>query len=58
VELYPYGARYLDLEVDVVHRAGEEPFLIDREKLAMVCRSGCISEELGKKALAVAEGLL
>lgn len=58
VELYPYGARYLDLEVDVVHRAGEEPFLIDREKLAMVCRSGCISEELGKKALAIAEGLL
>ena len=58
VELYPYGARYLDLEVDVIHRAGEKPFLIDREKLALVCRNGCISEELGTKALAVAEDLL
>lgn len=57
VELYPYGARYLDLEVDVVHRAGEEPLIIDQEKLALVCRSGCISEELGRKALAVAEDL-
>ena len=58
VELYPYGARYLDLEVDVVHRAGERPFLIDREKLALVCRNGCISEELARKVLAVAEQLL
>jgi probable ribonuclease FAU-1 len=58
VELYPYGARYLDLEVDVVHRAGEKPFMIDGEKLALVCRTGCISEELGNKALAVAEELL
>lgn len=58
VELYPYGARYLDLEVDVIHRAGEKPTLIDREKLALVCRQGSISEELGTKALAVAEDLL
>ena len=58
VELYPYGARYLDLEVDVIHRAGERPALIDREKLALACRNGYISEELGAKALAVAEELL
>jgi hypothetical protein len=58
VELYPFGARYLDLEVDVVHRAGQKPFLIDREKLAFLCRKGCISCDLEKKALAVAEDLL
>jgi probable ribonuclease FAU-1 len=58
VELYPYGARYLDLEVDVVSRAGEQSILIDREKLALLCRNGCISKELEKKALAVAEDIL
>lgn len=58
VELYPYGARYLDLEVDVVCRAGENPFLMDREKLALLTRSGCISTDLETKALAVAEELL
>jgi hypothetical protein len=58
VELYPYGARYLDLEVDVVYRTGEKPFLIDREKLALLCRNGGISGELERKALAVAEDLL
>ena len=58
VELYPYGARYLDLEADVVCRTGEKPFLIDREKLALLCRNGCISSDLEKKAAAVAEDLL
>jgi probable ribonuclease FAU-1 len=58
VELYPYGARYLDLEVDVVSRAGEQPFLIDCEKLALLCRNGCISQELERKALAVAREIL
>jgi hypothetical protein len=58
VELYPFGARYLDLEVDVVHRANQKPFLIDREKLSLLCRKGCISCDLEKKALAVAEDLL
>jgi len=58
VELYPFGARYLDLEVDVVHRAGQKPFLIDREKLSLLCRNGCISCDLERKAMAVAEDLL
>ena len=58
VELYPYGARYLDLEVDVVCRAGEKPFLLDREKLALLSRNGCISSDLETKALTVAEDLL
>ncbi len=58
VELYPYGARYLDLEVDLVHRRGEKPFLIDREKLALLSRNGSISTDLERKAMAVAEGLM
>lgn len=49
VELYPHGARYLDLEVDIIQRAGKtNP--IDREKLVLLCRNGCISQELGTKA--------
>ena len=58
VELYPYGARYLDLEADVVCRTGEKPFLIDREKLALLSRNGCISGDLEMQAAAVAEDLL
>jgi len=58
VELYPYGARYLDLEVDVVHRAGEKPFVIDREKLALLSRKGSISADLERKALQVAEHII
>jgi hypothetical protein len=58
VELYPYGARYLDLEVDVVCRAGEKPFLLDREKLGLLSRTGCISSDLEKKALQVADDVL
>lgn len=58
VELYPYGARYIDLEVDVIRRAGEEAFVIDREKLGILSRKGCISKELEAKALLVAEQIL
>lgn len=58
VEFYPYGARYMDLEVDVIRRAGEAPFLIDREKLGILAQQGCISEALETKALQVAENLL
>lgn len=58
VELYPHGARYVDLEVDVIRRAGEEPFLIDREKLGLLQKQGCISELLEARALSVAEELL
>lgn len=54
VELYPYGARYLDLEVDVVRRAGEGPFLIDQEKLNLLARRGAIGPLLMKKAMDVA----
>jgi len=58
VELYPYGARYVDLEVDVIRRAGEEAFLIDQEKLSLLVKDGCIGDRLAIKAMEVAESLL
>jgi hypothetical protein len=58
VEFYPYGARYVDLEVDVVRRAGEPPFMVDQEHLASLVDEGYIDEKLAKKALDVAEDLL
>jgi Ribonuclease G/E len=58
VEIYPHGARYVDLEVDVVRRAGDRPFLVDREKLARLLRDGAISSALEQRAMGVAEGLM
>ena len=46
VELYPYGGRYVDLELDVVRRAGEKPFLTDEEKFSMLARDGIIGTAL------------
>ncbi|MGC9196669.1 MAG: DUF402 domain-containing protein [Syntrophobacteraceae bacterium] len=57
-ELYPYGARYVDLEVDVVQRAAEKAFAIDREKFALLVRKGCIGKELEDKVLVISEQLL
>ena len=51
-------ARYLDLEVDVIRRAGEAPFIVDREELAVLAKDGLIGPGLEKKALEVADGLL
>jgi hypothetical protein len=58
VELYPYGARYVDLEVDVIRRAGEGPSIIDREKLEILGRHGCIGSSLESKAMEVAEEIM
>lgn len=58
VELYPYGARYVDLEVDVVRRPGDPPMLLDRERLELLAREGYISERLKSKALEVAYAIL
>jgi len=55
VEMYPHGARYLDLEVDVVCRAGGRPFLVDREKLAILVKEGLIWAGLERRALEVAD---
>lgn len=58
VELYPYGARYLDLEIDIVRRPGEEPFMVDQEKFAALAREGIIGYALEKKTLEAAEDLM
>ncbi|MDY0038773.1 MAG: DUF402 domain-containing protein [Desulforhabdus sp.] len=58
VELYPYGARYMDLEVDVIRRAGEQPVMIDREKLSILVHEGRLSKALETKALQIAEELM
>ena len=57
-ELYPYGARYVDLEVDVIRRAGENAFPVDREKLEVLARKGCITKDLQNKVLLVYKQLL
>jgi hypothetical protein len=57
-ELYPYGARYVDLEIDVVQRAAEKAFAIDREKFALLVGKGCIGTELEDKVLVISEQLL
>lgn len=58
VELYPYGARYVDLEVDVIRRAGEKAFEIDREKLSFLVQQGCIDTDLESRAVRVADKIL
>ncbi len=58
VEFYPYGARYLDLEIDVVKRAGEPPFIIDQNKLNLLGQQGNIGPSLERKAMEVAENLI
>jgi len=58
VEIYPYGARYLDLEIDVVRRAGEAPSIIDREKLALLTRRGSIGPTLERRALQAVQSII
>jgi len=58
VELYPYGARYVDLEIDVIRRREGGPFLVDRDALAILTKAGRIGPGLEKKAMGVAEELI
>jgi hypothetical protein len=58
IEFYPYGARYVDLEVDVVQRGGDAPFMVDRERLAILGREGFITPQLESHASSVADRLL
>ena len=48
----------MDLEVDVVKRPGEPPFVVDRERLELLARQGYVSEELKRKALDTANGIM
>ena len=56
-ELYPYGARYVDLEVDVIQRAAEKAFVVDREKFEVLVRKGCVGKDLENKVLVISEQL-
>ena len=58
VELYPWGVRYVDLEVDVVRRGDGDPFVVDREKLRRITLEGFISPALEERAALVAEQML
>jgi hypothetical protein len=58
VEFYPYGARYVDLEVDVIRRVETEPVIVDRDALAILAKTGRIGAGLEKMALDVAEKLI
>jgi hypothetical protein len=58
VELYPEGARYVDLEVDVIKEIGERPFIVDQEKLALLAARGVMGRALERNALEMAEGLI
>jgi hypothetical protein len=57
-EFYSFGARYVDLEVDVIRRAGEKAFAIDEEKLDMLVRKGCIGKGLRENAVLTADRIL
>jgi hypothetical protein len=58
VELYPWGARYVDLEVDVVRRPGEAPRITDRERLVILHQEGFISSSLMQRAVSMAEHVI
>ncbi len=58
LEIYPQRARYLDLEVDVVCRAGEAPLLVDEERLLLLVKDGLVGSALAKKAMEVAADLM
>jgi hypothetical protein len=58
VELYPFGARYVDLEIDVIRRRGEKPVISDREGLTVLVKNGIITSRLEKKAIETAESLV
>jgi len=48
VELYPYGVRYVDLEVDVCMWPGGKVETLDEEKLKEAMEEGLISDKLVK----------
>lgn len=58
VEFLPGGIRYLDLELDVVKKAGELPRLIDCPHLERMARRGILTPSLVKKAWETAYLLL
>jgi len=55
VEIYPDGARYVDLEVDIVKWPDGKKEIIDREKLAQHYEEGIISEKLYRAVLRITQ---
>ncbi len=55
VEVYPDGARYVDLEVDIVKWPDGMKEIIDKDKLAQHYEDGVISEKLYRSVLRIAQ---
>lgn len=55
VELFPDGARYMDLHVDVIKRPDGEVTIVDTDELDAAVESGSISPALAERAREVAQ---
>jgi protein associated with RNAse G/E len=58
IELYPYGIRYVDLELDVCVWPDRSVKLLDEEKLEEAVMKGFITERLSQNIKAKAEAIL
>jgi Ribonuclease G/E len=58
VEFYPGKIRYVDLEVDVVKPVGQDPRIIDKDKLTEAVEEGHLNERLATKAFEIGQELL
>ncbi len=58
LEIYPDRVRYIDLEIDIVRRPGEEPRLIDDDLLEKAVAAGHFSPRLAEHAREVAQRVL
>lgn len=56
-ELYPWGARYLDLEVDVARWPDGRVEIVDQEDLRRAVSRGYLTPRLAQRALALADAL-
>jgi len=57
IEFYPDKIRYIDLEIDVVRRPGEQPKIIDSDKLDEAVEHGYMSGALAEVAKDIARNL-
>ncbi len=57
-EFYPGVVRYVDLEVDVIKVPGQNPKIIDRDKLQYDVRKGYVTERLAADAIVTAESIV
>ncbi|WP_408956972.1 DUF402 domain-containing protein [Natrinema sp. 74] len=57
VELFPDTVRYVDLYVDVIRRGDGTVEIVDADELEGAVDDGLVSEDLGEKAMSVAEAV-